>query len=380
MKEKLLKKIKSRELTVGVIGLGYVGLPLAVEKAKAGFKTIGFDVQKEKVDLVNLGHNYIGDVVDSDLKKLVNAGALSATTDFSFVKEVDFIAICVPTPLDKHQQPDISYVRDSTKEVAKYLTKETMVVLESTTYPGTTEELIKPLLEEGTDFLKDAQWCILRGKDNTALVAKGGNNDEPHNHNDVGTFSLYVNTIPVFIDAGVGTYTKQTFGKDRYTIWTMQSNYHNLPMINGVPQKFGQQYKATNTVCNEKKRTFSADIATAYPAEAKVKSWIRSYALDDRKLMITDNYTLNEALTPNQLNFLTWGKVSFPSPGKVRVEVKGQKVELDYPSQFKAELETIKLDDPRLSNVWGKEIYRITLKTEEKKATGNYKFVIQQVK
>ena len=150
MKEKLLKKIKSRELTVGVIGLGYIGLPLAVEKAKAGFKTIGFDVQKEKVDLVNLGHNYIGDVVDSDLKKLVNAGALSATTDFSFVKEVDFIAICVPTPLDKHQQPDISYVRDSTKEVAKYLTKETMVVLESTTYPGTTEELIKPLLEEGS--------------------------------------------------------------------------------------------------------------------------------------------------------------------------------------------------------------------------------------
>ena len=88
--------------------------------------------------------------MDSDLKKLVNAGALSATTDFSFVKEVDFIAICVPTPLDKHQQPDISYVRDSTKEVAKYLTKETMVVLESTTYPGTTEELIKPLLEEGS--------------------------------------------------------------------------------------------------------------------------------------------------------------------------------------------------------------------------------------
>lgn len=84
------------------------------------------------------------------MKKLVNAGALSATTDFSFVKEVDFIAICVPTPLDKHQQPDISYVRDSTKEVAKYLTKETMVVLESTTYPGTTEELIKPLLEEGS--------------------------------------------------------------------------------------------------------------------------------------------------------------------------------------------------------------------------------------
>ena len=150
MKVELLNKIDKREITVGVVGLGYVGLPLAVEKAKAGFKTIGFDVQEEKVNLVNEGHNYIGDVVDSDLKKLVEAGMLSATTDFSFVKDVDFIAICVPTPLDKHQQPDISYVKNSTIEIAKYMTKGTMVVLESTTYPGTTEELIKPLLEEGS--------------------------------------------------------------------------------------------------------------------------------------------------------------------------------------------------------------------------------------
>ena len=150
MKTKLVQKIVNRDIVVGVVGLGYVGLPLAVEKAKAGFKTIGFDVQEEKVNLVNEGHNYIGDVVDSDLKKLVEVGMLSATTDFSFVKDVDFIAICVPTPLDKHQQPDISYVKNSTIEIAKYMTKGTMVVLESTTYPGTTEELIKPLLEKGS--------------------------------------------------------------------------------------------------------------------------------------------------------------------------------------------------------------------------------------
>ena len=150
MKQLLQKKIEHRNVIVGVVGLGYVGLPLAVEKAKAGFKTIGFDIQSEKVELVNEGHNYIGDVVDSDLEKLVSDGMLSATTDFSFVKDVDFIAICVPTPLDEHQQPDISYVKNSTIEIAKYMTKGTMVVLESTTYPGTTEELIKPLLEEGS--------------------------------------------------------------------------------------------------------------------------------------------------------------------------------------------------------------------------------------
>lgn len=150
MKQTLLKKIEERTITVGVVGLGYVGLPLAVEKAKAGFKTIGFDVQDAKVEMVNAGKNYIGDVVDSDLASLVEEGMLSATTDFSFVKDVDFIAICVPTPLDAHQQPDISYVRSSTEAISKHLTKGTMVVLESTTYPGTTEELIKPILEEGS--------------------------------------------------------------------------------------------------------------------------------------------------------------------------------------------------------------------------------------
>ena len=112
MKNKLMEKIRNKEVRVGVVGLGYVGLPLAVEKAKAGFKTVGFDVQYEKVELVNSGHNYIGDVIDDDLEALVDDGILSATTDFSFIKDVDFIAICVPTPLDQHQQPDISYVKN----------------------------------------------------------------------------------------------------------------------------------------------------------------------------------------------------------------------------------------------------------------------------
>lgn len=150
MKEELLNKIEQKSLRCGVVGLGYVGLPLAVDKAKAGFRTIGFDVQQEKVNLVNSGHNYIGDVVDADLQEIVASGMLRATRDFSFIKEVDFVAICVPTPLDKHQQPDISYVRSSAEAISKYLKRGTMVVLESTTYPGTTEELLKPILEEGS--------------------------------------------------------------------------------------------------------------------------------------------------------------------------------------------------------------------------------------
>lgn len=150
LREELLQKIHDKSLTVGVVGLGYVGLPLAVEKAKAGFMTIGFDVQEDKVAHVNEGHNYIGDVVDSDLKELVDVGMLRATTDFSEICEADFIAICVPTPLDEHQQPDTTFIEMSAASIAEHLKSHTMVVLESTTYPGTTEELLKPILEEGS--------------------------------------------------------------------------------------------------------------------------------------------------------------------------------------------------------------------------------------
>lgn len=153
MTQVILNKIRNRDIVVGVVGLGYVGLPLAVEKAKAGFKTIGFDVQEQKVAMVNEGHNYIGDVVNEDLEQIVKNGKLSATNDFSFIKDVDFVAICVPTPLDIYQQPDISYVKSSTEDIAKYLKRGTMVVLESTTYPGTTEELIKPILEKGSGLV-----------------------------------------------------------------------------------------------------------------------------------------------------------------------------------------------------------------------------------
>ncbi len=149
-KELLMQKIKERKALVVVIGLGYVGLPLAVEKAKAGYKTIGFDIQDAKVKMVNEGHNYIGDVVDSELEDIVRKGLLSATSDFSIVKDADFIAICVPTPLDEYQQPDISYVKNSAIEVSKHLKNGSIVVLESTTYPGTTEELLLPILEEGS--------------------------------------------------------------------------------------------------------------------------------------------------------------------------------------------------------------------------------------
>jgi len=153
----LIDKIKSQTANIGVIGLGYVGLPLSVEKAKAGFIVLGFDVQQSKVDMVNRGENYIGDIVPQDLKDLAKSGHLSATCDFDRLAECDVVTICVPTPLDKFKQPDLSYIVNSTKEIAKRIHKDMLVVLESTTYPGTTEEVVRPILEEnglkvGKDF------------------------------------------------------------------------------------------------------------------------------------------------------------------------------------------------------------------------------------
>jgi UDP-N-acetyl-D-glucosamine dehydrogenase len=153
----LKEKLVTKTATLGVVGLGYVGLPLAVEKAKAGFKTIGFDVQESKVEMVNAGKNYIGDVVNEDLEEIVKSGLLSATTDFAQVASADCVCIAVPTPLDAYQQPDISYVKASAESVVPYMHKDMLIVLESTTYPGTTEELLMPILEKsglkcGVDF------------------------------------------------------------------------------------------------------------------------------------------------------------------------------------------------------------------------------------
>ncbi|MDD2233814.1 MAG: nucleotide sugar dehydrogenase [Desulfitobacteriaceae bacterium] len=153
----LLNKVKKHQAQVGVIGLGYVGLPLAVEKAKVGFPVLGFDVNPQRVAQVNAGANYIGDVNDQELEDLVKREAILATTDFSRLADCDIIIICVPTPLTITRDPDISYIKSSAEQIARYMRPGQLITLESTTYPGTTQEVILPLLEKGglkvgTDF------------------------------------------------------------------------------------------------------------------------------------------------------------------------------------------------------------------------------------
>jgi UDP-N-acetyl-D-glucosamine dehydrogenase len=155
--EELAAKIDRRAAVSGIVGLGYVGLPLAVEFAKAGLPVLGFDVTQEKVDLLNKGESYIQDVPTAVMAPLVTSGKLAATTDFSRLTEVDTVNICVPTPLRKTKDPDMSYVVAATEQIAKYVHPGMLIILESTTYPGTTDELLLPLLEKsglkcGEDF------------------------------------------------------------------------------------------------------------------------------------------------------------------------------------------------------------------------------------
>src|SRR6202171_4634690 len=159
--EEVARKIRNRTARVGVVGLGYVGLPLAVEFAKAGFQVTGIDLLESKVARLNAGDSYVQDISNEVLGPLVEEGKLKATTDFSVLAELDTIDICVPTPLRKTKDPDMSYIVSATQEIAGHFHPGMLVILESTTYPGTTDELVLPmLLKSGLEVGRDFFLCF----------------------------------------------------------------------------------------------------------------------------------------------------------------------------------------------------------------------------
>jgi hypothetical protein len=232
--------------------------------------------------------------------------------------------------------------------------------------------------EATSTWYPETEFCYLRNQTGLFLAAKGGYNAESHNHNDMGSFMLYADQMPVIIDAGVGTYTRQTFSDERYSIWTMQSNYHNLPMINGVPEAPGPEFRSRNVKCDPANSTFSLDLAGAYPIEAAVEKWQRTYRLEPKGgILIQDDFKLKKTLKPNQVNFLSWGKPDISVPGTVSFEKDGVKMKMKYDSaQFEPSVETFALTDKRLSDVWGKEIFRLSLNARKMQLSGKYKFTI----
>src|SRR5690606_10503757 len=159
IKEELKASIAEKDACIGVIGLGYVGLPLIVEFCLKGFRGIGFEVDEKKAADINAGTTYIVDVKSDDVKKCTDNGKLTATTDFSQLSECDVIVICVPTPLRKTKDPDMSFIIAAGKQIQKYMRRGQLIVLESTTYPGTTDEVLLPMFEQN-DFKLDEDFLL----------------------------------------------------------------------------------------------------------------------------------------------------------------------------------------------------------------------------
>lgn len=258
------------------------------------------------------------------------------------------------------------------------------VLFEPVDWASTTPE--EPLVSEF--YFPDWDAVMVRDKKGTTegfyFSAKGGSNNEQHNHNDVGSFMLYFNGNPVFLDVGVGTYTRETFGRGRYDIWTMQSNYHNLPVINGLGQKNGAAFKAYDSkyTPSKDKISYSTNIAKAYTKEAKVNSWVRSYTLErGKKFTIRDQYQLSEISGKNSLHFMTKLPGKVIQPGTIRLSGDGFAMEMKYnPDLLTASVENIKIDDPKLMHNLGEEVNRIVLEIKSKSLTGDLNLEITQVK
>ena len=222
------------------------------------------------------------------------------------------------------------------------------------------EQPREPLLKDV--WLPDLQIMTAR-RGNLYVAMKGGHNGESHNHNDVGSFIVYRNNEPLFIDPAVGEYTAKTFGKDRYDIWTMQSQYHNLPQINGTDQKDGKTFAAK--VVSHKNGQLTLDIAGAYPAEADVKSWKRTVTATKSGITVTEDFELNNYKRPARLMLMTTNRdaLKYISYNHNQLEVSVE----DVSNQL----------DPLLKGMWGQEMYRIVLTVKSKKLKQLIKYSIK---
>ena len=215
------------------------------------------------------------------------------------------------------------------------------------------------------------------------FAAKGGHNNESHNHNDLGSCVMYFNGKPCLVDIGRETYTAKTFSSRRYEIWTMQSQYHQLPKINGVDQKEGREFIATNSTfkADSKKAVFSTDISKAYPEEAGVKKWTRTYTLErGKKFVIQDNWELNKVdEKPTTLNFVTSNKVSEKAPGILLLEGDGFTMEMKYNAKtLSPKIEVTEITDGGLKRYWD-TITRIVLELKNPTAKGKNEVVISAI-
>lgn len=234
-------------------------------------------------------------------------------------------------------------------------------------------------------WLPDLQFMVARSQGGSRgglfLAAKGGHNEESHNHNDIGSFITYLNGSPLLIDVGVETYSAKTFSPQRYEIWTMQSQWHNLPTINGTMQQNGRDFAARDLQheADDQAATFTLDIAGAYPEAAAVNRFTRTYHLDRQgPLTITDDYELSEAREPIVWNFMLLLAPEIPADGQVRLSnPQGDSALLSFEADHYAVThERIALEDPQLKRIWGDQVYRLQLTAKSSEIAARHEFIL----
>lgn len=214
-------------------------------------------------------------------------------------------------------------------------------------------------------WLSDLQIKTMR-QGNKYVAFKGGNNGESHNHNDVGSFIVYADGEPLLMDPGVGEYTSKTFSNDRYSIWTMQSGYHNLPQINGTDQKDGKEYHAT--VVKQSAHSMTLNIAPAYPKQAAVGKWLRTVSMKGKEVVLNEQYELRECKSPTRLMFMTTALPDTSTKGIVRLG--------SHTMQYSSALLDVEVEslssfiDPVIERMWGKNLYRIVFTIKDMKQKG----------
>lgn len=215
------------------------------------------------------------------------------------------------------------------------------------------------------------------------MAIKGGFNNESHNHNDAGSFVVFYDGLPLFIDAGVGTYTKKTFSNERYEIWTMQSAYHNLPTLNGVMQMNGDTYKARKFAFNTSGTTSSVtmDIAGAYPDESYTEYWNRSMTMNrnDGIIELKDSWKQQKQVERNTWHFILAFEPEIVKKGTIKISNGETDLHLNYGTHFFPLIEKIEIEDGRLRNAWGDTLWRISLTTGKKGLRGTETFTIQKI-
>lgn len=250
---------------------------------------------------------------------------------------------------------------------------------------GDYDALKKKLRKNVTNVWYDqTQQAVFRSPKGWTLACKAGSNDESHNHNDCGSCILMIDTCPVLVDPGTATYTKDTFGPNRYTMWHISSLSHNVPKINGCIQQAGKEFCTSSVSCNTSKGLFSADIAGVYPKDAACTKWMRSYKLEDKKLTIRDEYSLSQRKAPDEIRFTVWGDVAVKN-GFVEINTHNFKgdmklsVKLHYSSNLTASCEEKVLEDKKMKAVWGDKLTTIILSSSaDAPLSGSYEVTVSR--